>query len=143
MSSISPDLRNSLHAYVRQRSDLDILDEAAVARVTEAVATAFVADRECTWWWQALSAPAETQAYGTDDGLARVRALHESKHGDFTLVVTDDEAPPWEGVRGSLDGLIGMLREHPYFEYFVVDDSVSWVVFDTHHDCLVIVGDVN
>ncbi len=33
-----------------------------------------------------------------------------------------------------------MLAELPFFEYFITDDGMDWIVFDTHHDTLVAHG---
>lgn len=52
------------------------------------------------------------------------------------MFITDDSQPPWICIRGEKDLLIELLREHRFFEYFVVDMEAKWIIFDTHHDVI-------
>jgi len=142
MSGISTDLMDLLREYVGHHAEMEVLDATSVARIADAVADAFVDDREHLWWWESLRTPAKVGSYGKNDGLAHLQMILGCKSGSLVLVVTDDEGPPWSAVRGALPRLIGMLRDHQYFEYFLVDDSFSWIVFDTHHNALVIAGEI-
>ena len=142
MSNISDELVASLHAFVRRRPELELLSDARLASVTESVSATFVADRSSLWWWESLRNPATVEEYGDEDGQIILQHLLGCVPGPLTLVVTNDELPPWEGVKGSLEPLLDLIRDHHHFEYFFVDDFLSWIVFDTHHNCLVIAGDL-
>ena len=52
------------------------------------------------------------------------------------LIVTDNDLPPWAGIRGDAASLKALLRELPVFEYFLCNHAADWVLFDTHHDVL-------
>jgi len=143
MSNISTELATSIHDYAEQRPALIALNSDEVERVTALVAAAFVREPNCRWWWETLAVPASAHPYDLEiDGLRWVEQLLGTFSGPFTLVITDDQFPPWEAVRGSLDGLVAMVGDHRCFEYFIVDDSLSWILFDTHHNDLVIAGQV-
>ena len=36
--------------------------------------------------------------------------------------------------------MVGLLRELPPFEYTMTNDARNWIVFDTHHDTLIVGG---
>jgi hypothetical protein len=57
------------------------------------------------------------------------------------LVITDDELPPWVVVSGAWNGVRHLLSEARFFEFFVVNTSLRWIVFDTHDNRLVVGGD--
>ncbi|MEO1262601.1 MAG: hypothetical protein AAFZ15_27595 [Bacteroidota bacterium] len=54
------------------------------------------------------------------------------------LVVTDDEFYPWVVYYGEKRELKGLLEEQRFFEYFVFDHSCKKVLFDTHHNSLIL-----
>ena len=58
----------------------------------------------------------------------------------YLLAVTGDDPPPWTWIEGSPQGLLDLLGESPFFEYFLTDPAVSWVIFDTRHNQFVVAG---
>ena len=50
------------------------------------------------------------------------------------LVITNEEFYPWMILEGNSNELIQLLKEHPFFEYFIFDRSKDYVLFDTHHN---------
>lgn len=54
------------------------------------------------------------------------------------LVVTDDEFFPWKVLHLKNDDCITLLRELPNFEYFIFDDTMKAVVFETHHNSFIL-----
>jgi len=58
--------------------------------------------------------------------------------GDIYLVVTDEQHYPWPVIVMPAADVQDMLLELPYFEYFVFDAAMEEVVFDTHHDSLIL-----
>lgn len=116
------------------------LSSGDAAELCEHVATKFVRDPHAKWWWTVLGDGTTTHRYGDQDGLEVLEALLPAAD-EVTLVVTDDESRPWPALRGPLGELLRMLREMRYVEFFVVPPDTGWVVFDTHHNELVVVGD--
>ena len=132
-------LREELLAHCQAAEGIRMLDPEEAAAFVERVAERHVLDRHRTWWWEALVPPVERLAYGSSDGLA----LLESKLGrerTLWLAATDDEPPPWSVVRGTTRQILELLRDCRWFEYWVSDEAASFVVFDTHHQELVIAG---
>jgi hypothetical protein len=134
------ELAESIRRYAASHPELLVLDAKSADQLTKTIARAHVRDQLRLWWWESLREPAATESYGSADGLARVQQLLGEKPGPFTLMVTDDERPPWMGVRGPLESLVSLLRDQHYFEYLLVDDSLTWVLFDTHENNLVVAG---
>lgn len=133
------ELKESLARFAGRRADLRVLDADETERLTWDVASRFVEDPSCLWWWESLLGVSQSIEYH-GDGLKLLSTLLAARSGELTLFVTDEQRPPWMALRGSRDALIELLGDHQSFEYFVVDDSLDWIIFDTHHDCLVIVG---
>ena len=59
---------------------------------------------------------------------------------DLVLVVTDESPPGIGAVRGTMSQLLDLVRGAPWFEFAVVPEDLSWIVFDTHHNTLVLVN---
>lgn len=50
------------------------------------------------------------------------------------LVVTDDEFYPWAMFECKVELILDILSEHQYFEYFIFDKSMEYILFDTHEN---------
>lgn len=100
------------------------------------IARDFIQNPSMIRWWASLRFKSVRFPYGHGspwDELQRVLADWKTA----TLVVTDDEAPPWPAYRGSCSAIVEVLQNCRFFEYFLVAPDVSMVVFDTHMNDLI------
>ena len=135
--TLDKDLCDSIAGFVSSgHAGLTILDRAHAASLVGEVAERFVSDANALWWWESLADEPWEIAYRDTDGLQEIERLLQKATTPLYLVVTDDEHPPWLVVRGELGAIIALLREQRVFEFFIVDESRSWVIFDTHHGSL-------
>lgn len=108
------------------------------------IADRFGFSRTGLWWWEAVPRDAKVVRHGyTNDGLELLLSIIPGGAEALYLFVTDDAAPPWRCVCGTASDLVAMLRELPFFEFFIVDRGTNWIVFDTHHNVIVTVGEVS
>lgn len=141
MNMFNDELTAELTNAARRRS-LEILNDEQTERLLEETAQRFSIDANRIWWWENL-AGAITVPYEEDHAWAALdRWVDRFGAKKLVLVATGDEAPPWLGVRGNWPALRDLLKDLPYFEFFIVDDAVSAVIFDTHHNALVMAGEI-
>ena len=79
--------------------------------------------------------------YGEADGLDVIRNNLGSA-GNVSLVVTDDEYEPWPVFQGPLSEILALLAEQRFFEFILVSENMNWCIFDTHHNSLVLAGEI-
>jgi hypothetical protein len=113
-------------------------DSEAVAAIDE-VARRFVDKEESVWWWQSLKCDSVTLPYRDSDGLVLLGELVPAE-STIRLVVTDDQPRPWPVFEGEAPKFWDLFRELRFFEYFIASEDSQWVVFDTHHNALVVTG---
>jgi hypothetical protein len=106
-------------------------------RLIDRIASKFVKDYSSMWWWDNLATPAELIEYEAiewpviiEERLAGI--------GEVYLWVTDDEPPPWAGIRGPQSSLLRVVGAQRFFEYFIANLSLTMLLFDTHHNSLVV-----
>ncbi|MDB5806243.1 MAG: hypothetical protein JWN73_3565 [Betaproteobacteria bacterium] len=112
--------------------------------VAAAVASAFVEDASKVWWWDSLHSQTLTINYGERDVFAELRKLIKQDER-VRLFVTDDEPPPWPAFEGLREEIFFLIGEQSYFEFFLVPANAiepAWVIFDTHHDQLIVAGQI-
>lgn len=131
-----------LRQEVAKRPRLTELKPGDAMALCEKVAAAFVSEPSSTWWWDSLRGPAERISYAPSDGLDVIRRLIGNDDLHVFLVATDDNPRPWPAFSGRLSDILELLGELPSFEFFIADERPSWVVFDTHHNSLVVCGTV-
>ncbi|MEQ8766539.1 MAG: hypothetical protein RL885_21680 [Planctomycetota bacterium] len=121
-----------------RHSGLAVLSDATLALALDRVADRFVNERDRVRWWTSLKGDIEVDSYGTADGLTLLRERLRGVSSELTLVITDDDPPPWLGIRGELPELLSLLADLPCCEFFVFDDRQEWLLFDTHHNELIV-----
>ena len=138
-SSPSPDRVASYAAAASAICGITQLSDEAAKDYVRRLAKAYLTDTNHRWWWEAVSGPTKRIPYGDADGLSLIAGLVGAACAAH-LVITDDEDPPWPVYAGGVGGLLAMLRDCRFCEYFLVAQDGSWIVFDTHMNELVVVG---
>ena len=131
------ELLDEIAAVMKRESCGHFLSDEGASQIIDRIADIFVEDRDARWWWASLKVPVETLGYGSDDHSLHLRRLLAPRNGPYYLVITDDGLAPWPIVLADLDGVITVLQETWFFEYFLCDASCQWVIFDNHHNCLI------
>ncbi len=90
------------------------------------------------WWDGAPAAQAHARYDDGTQGLARLAELLDSARGEIQLIVSDERATPWPVWSLQAAELVPLLGELHFFEYAVVLDGGATLVFDTHHNMLLV-----
>jgi len=136
---VDRDLIDAIRETIAKVSGLSQLSDPQAVKLLDALAKRNVADPTQIWWWTNLTVDHETIPYGERDGLDEVARLVPPQTIAL-MVVTDDEPRPWPVFSGVISDLLAALREVRFCEYFLIDPDFKWLVFDTHHNALVVVG---
>jgi len=131
------DLLKSIFDYASANETIKILSADESERLRTLVRDRFSFPENRLWWWEVMPDGASEIPYGNADGVTLLLSIVPNPNEEAYLFVTDDEWPPWTGLRGGLSGIAAMLRELRYFEYFVVGLEMTWIVFDTHYSALI------
>ncbi len=106
------------------------------------VADKFIKNRNNVWWWEDLTQDSVTIPYGDNDGLSVIKQIVCDNTIIVNFFITDDEPEPWPIFQGSLETVINVVSEQRYFEFFITPLDLSWLIFDTHHNSLIISGEL-
>ena len=118
---------------------LTVLSDREVANLVSAIGERYFQSTGSAWWWNSLKVFSKSIDYEVRDGLASLGALLPD--GDeLILVVTNESHAPAGAIRGTAADLIRLVRSVAGFEFAVVPGDLSWIVFDTHHNALVVAG---
>lgn len=105
------------------------------------VAKTHVIDEAATYWWDSLP-NAERIDYGQSSSTWRtelIRAIEVFSEEGAYLVITDDESSLWPIIRiPDAESVVSTIGDLPFFEFFFISDDATRLVFDTHHNSLVI-----
>ncbi|NPV21796.1 hypothetical protein [Bradyrhizobium aeschynomenes] len=136
---VDRELVDELDSVSLQVGGVDRLPLDIAHMYVQGLANEHVVDSSILWWWKSLKGPALTINYGDGDGLALVAEILGDRR-DARLVVSDDSGLPWPVYSGDVKKILEVLRREYFFEYILAAHDMSWVVFDTHSNELVIVG---
>jgi hypothetical protein len=136
------DLFDAIKDYASNHQEVKVLDPDEAERLRNLVADHFCFPKDGIWWWQSAPGSSMMIPYEGTDGLERLLGILRDIGAPAYLFITDDEPAPWPCVSGHPHALVDMVREQRFFEYFVVDPEMKWIIFDTHHNSLVCYGNV-
>lgn len=122
------------------RQSLVLMSEAETTELLSRIVQRFNLDDSRVWWWERL-VPQKSESYEESECLRRLgEYLSTVDANDLVLVATDDESPPWVAVNAQWSILRRIVEELPFFEFFIVDKGLTWIIFDTHLNTLVMGG---
>lgn len=134
---VSEQLCKELKLAANGLASVEILSQEHSNLLSSQISEKYVLDENKIWWWSTLSTQSKTINYGDDDGL---KIISRMVLGDpvVVLFVTDDESQPWPAFQGLLSDILTLIGEVRFFEYILTLDDLEWLIFDTHHNSLVV-----
>jgi len=90
------------------------------------------------WIWDAIKEP--YTSYQPKDGIEELKSfLSES---DFYWFIASDEDGKYWVLEGTGRSIVSVLSETRYFEYYVANKDISWLICENHHGVMVIKGSI-
>ena len=136
------ELISEIRIWIDKVKNFRELNKSEAFNAVEAVAKKYIGNRNQTWWWESLKHKSVTIKYDDSDGLMLLEKIVGNDNAEVIFVVTDDEPEPWAVFQGNFRSIIQVISEQRFFEYFITDQNYSWLIFDTHHNSLVVIGDL-
>lgn len=108
--------------------------------VLKSVLDAFVIDPKVTWWWAHLRQPGVSVTLEAGDGWRLLARVAPSPNAAVWLV-THDEGPEAPALYETSPAIAqAVIGECCAFEYYIVDQSFSWLICENHHNVVIAVG---
>lgn len=104
--------------------------------ILQLLARKFNFDLENRWLWDG-NLKSKVQSYSNDWEYLLKLELSDLSDSIF-ICPSDDEFYPWPLFKGPKDQVIELLKSLYFFEYFIFDERMNKVLFDTHHNTLVV-----
>ncbi|MGD8595150.1 MAG: hypothetical protein PVF82_20150 [Gammaproteobacteria bacterium] len=130
------ELLNEFYTESQKYPSITRLSDSEISEIQDSIQEKFKVDIDRTWCWENIGVIHKTIEYGEEDGLEKIIELLNNNI-TVKIVVTDENVPPWFGFKGKLFDIIEVLHNLKYFEYFIIDEKCSWIIFDTHHNTLI------
>jgi hypothetical protein len=137
---VDSELISEIREAIKKIGDINEIEDVRAAELADAVAKTYLQDRSRVWWWEGLSNRPTVFEYGDELSWPYVQSIVQNENQKIYLFVTDDDPEPWPVFTGSVVDIGRLLAELWRFEYFLTDQSFSWVIFDTHHNTIMVSG---
>lgn len=134
------ELLQAIREYIINNNSIEELSHEDSLNAIGVVADKFIKDRKRVWWWETLLETPAILPYEGNDGISLLLSMVNDAKTTVLLYITDDEIGPWPVFRGNLREIAEMILQLRFFEYFISDESFSWLIFDTHMNSLVVSG---
>jgi hypothetical protein len=119
---------------------VEILQGESFDRIVQLAIAKFLKEPNSIWWWTRLSFSPTTISYcGSEDFFPTLRRL-ASEGSRAVLLVMGDHGMPDGAIEGSFGSLVSVVEDSVFFEFVILHPSGDWVIFDTHHNELLIGG---
>ena len=92
------------------------------------------------YWWENVKADVSYKYSDNNEWTTKLSEMIKVYGEEVLLFITDDEYTPWPAFKCNTDRLITLLSGQRFFEYFIVDEKFEYILFDTHHNVLLLVS---
>jgi hypothetical protein len=126
--------------FIRAKKiDCSFIEETDAKNIVENLCKKFCFDLSKRYLWADVRIK-EKITYNNDieDWEVLLSTLLQNFDERVYLVVTDDEFYPWAVFDCKRDIVIDILKEQQYFEFFIFDKPMKYVLFDTHENELLL-----
>lgn len=98
----------------------------------EKIKTSFSLNYQKLFIWDEIKKMSELIPYTNSNWNELALVNFNRLKKDIFLVVSDEEYFPWQIINGSTNSILEFIIEQPFFEYFVFDQNLEILIFDTH-----------
>ena len=141
MSSARKAIQSAVSALGLKEADFSPLSPVEERTVLGRLANHFVAESNCTWWWEFFSQPFKWRSFEDGMGYARLAEIVPDKSSPAWLMVEADSSPEFAVYSTSAASAQQVIGECYAFEYYLVAKDLSWLVCENHHDVVFALGD--
>lgn len=90
------------------------------------------------WLWDSIKEP--YTSYQPDDGIEDLNSLL-SQSGAYWFIASDEDGKYWV-LEGTGKAIVSVLSETRYFEYYITNKEISWLICENHHGVMVLKGSI-
>ncbi len=131
------ELAKAIGSGLSTNPEVLLLQQDEAERVRTQVARHFGFSDRQAWWWQNVSSTRKLLTYSAGEGLELLSSLIPAGTQRTYVFVTDDDPPPWLCLSGPPQALLDLVAAQRFFEFFLVDEDMTWIIFDTHDNTFV------
>lgn len=90
------------------------------------------------WLWDSIKEP--YTSYQPENGIEELKFLL-SESDSYWFIASDEDGKYWV-LEGSGKAIVSALFETRYFEYYITDKELSWLICENHHGVMVLKGPI-
>jgi hypothetical protein len=132
----------SVQSAASRMPSVDTLQAEQLQGAAQMVTSKFLVDSSSSWWWTKLKASPRVVAYsGGEEFFPMLRRL-VPEVTQAILLVMNESGPPVGAIQGAFGDLVSVIEDSMFFEFIITPPSGDWAIFDTHHNELLIAGEI-
>jgi len=133
LSELKDAVNQALGALGNPADVTELPADAAVAVAMRAMGTFVVGDPRA--WWLSLKLPARQVEVPPGSGFDYLRGAWPIGHSR-AYFIPEDETGKYRVLDATLDGVVRLLQDCPFFEFYVVAKDFSWLLAESDHNVL-------
>ena len=90
------------------------------------------------WLWDSIREPYTN--YQPEDGVEELRYLL-SESESYWFIASDEDGKYWV-LEGTGSSIVNALSETRYFEYYITNKDITWLICENHHGVMVLKGTI-
>lgn len=90
------------------------------------------------WLWDSIREP--YTSYQPKDGVEEMSSFL-SETDSYWFIASDEDGKYWV-LRGTGKSIVSALSETRYFEYYITNKEITWLICENHHGVIVLKGTI-
>ena len=93
---------------------------------------------ERIWLWDSIKEP--YTSYQPEDGVLELKTIF-SESGSYWFIASEEDGKYWV-LEGTGRAIITTLSETRYFEYYITNKEITWLICENHHGIMILKGNI-
>lgn len=136
-------MKNIFEKVSSSKYNIELLSNADSNMYYEMIKTRFDLNYQKLFIWDEIKIGSELIPYTTSNWNELALLNFNRLNGDIFLVVSDEEYFPWQIIKGNKKSILEFIKEQPFFEYFIFDQNLEILIFDTHDNFFKIIHKID
>jgi hypothetical protein len=139
MDDYTNDIRNAINKLGLREAEFSKCDTVESAKLASIAKERFVIGNPRVWWL-GFSPPYQSHSYDKpDEWKARLNAaIPEGTKKCWLIGEPDSDTTPYTVYVTDTSKVAEVLSQCRFFEYYLVDPNLNWIIADTDHNQLIV-----
>jgi hypothetical protein len=140
MATIKDEINEAIKTLVIDKNEFVELENVFAKQLLNKIEDHFVELKNKRWWWECFRYPFTSVNFNNNRSFTYLSKVVPNPKEKVWFIAEEDQLPFFPIYEGNTETIERIIGECYAFEYYLVDKTFNWLLCETHHNDLIVIG---